>query len=129
MLSLIPQYVPMDVLLGLGLGAISGLLAAIFLPLGVNRNPAGFVVVIAFVASLFVFYLLGIFPLTVVIVTLAVLIFFWVTLPVLFGKVKTDKVITDIEERIVEVVSPEGRQAVLEELGIVQPMELKREIG
>jgi len=119
----------MDVLLGLGLGAISGLLAAIFLPLGVNKNPAGFVVVIAFIASLFVFYLLGIFPLTVVVVTLAVLIFFWVTLPVFFGRVRNDKVITDIEERIVEVVSPEGRQTVLEELGIVQPMELKREIG
>jgi|GEM_PF-2988871 uncharacterized membrane protein len=115
----------MDVLLGIGLGTISGLLAAIFLPLGVNKNPAGFVVVIAFVGSLFGFYLLGIFPLTVVVVTLAVLIFLWVTLPVWFGKVKTDKVITDIEERIVEVVSPEGRQAVLEELGIVQPMELK----
>lgn len=129
MLSLLPQYVPMDVLLGLGLGAISGLLAAIFLPLGVNKNPAGFVVVIAFIASLFVFYLLGIFPLTVVVVTLAVLIFFWVTLPVFFGRVRNDKVITDIEERIVEVVSPEGRQTVLEELGIVQPMELKREIG
>jgi len=122
MVSLIPEYIPMDVLLGLGLGALSGILAAIFLPLGVNKNPAGFVVVIAFMGALFVFYLLGIFPLTVVVVTIATLTALWVMLPVFFGRVETDEVITDIEERIVEVVSPEGRQEVLEELGIVQPM-------
>lgn len=112
----------MDVLLGLGLGFISGLVAAIFFPLGVNRNPAGFVVVIAFVGALFIFFLLGIFPLTVVVVAIATLLALWISLPVFIGRVKTDEVMTDIEERIVEVVSPEGRQAVLEELGIVQPM-------
>jgi len=122
MISLIPEYIAMDLLIGLGLGTLSGIAAAILFSLKVNKNPANFLVVIAFIAALFVFYLAGLFPLTVIVATLATMTALWVALPVFFGKGTTKDIITDIEERIVETVSIEGRQSVLEELGIIQPM-------
>ena len=122
MLSLIPEYIAMDLLIGLGLGTLSGIAAAIFFSLKVNQNPANFLVVLAFIAALFVFYLAGLFPLSVIVATLATMTSLWVALPVFFGKGTAKDIITDIEERIVETVSTEGRQSVLEELGIIQPM-------
>ena len=122
MLAYLIDYIPVDILIGLGIGLLGGIIAAIFFPIRLNHRPHSATDIAGFTLMLIVFLLPLIFPVTMFLIMILAFFSVWLLFPFLlgFGKPKKMRPVfpEDVEEAVASV-SPEGRAAVLDQMGII----------
>ncbi len=122
MIALIPEYIPIDILIGLGVGILGGILCVVLVRLRFNRFSPGYMDLLSFTIFILVF-MLPVFYLSTMFLTFSItFLVVWLLLPVILGlgKRKPDQIKVAQVEKIVDVLSPEGRANVLEEMHIFQ---------
>ncbi len=122
MLAYLFDYIPVDILIGLGSGLFGGIIALLFAPIRFNRRPENVMDMAAYILFIFALLLPAFFPVTMFLVMIITLLAVWILIPFLLGIGKPKKVRPSPPDDIVEVVtlvSPEGRAAVLDEMGIL----------
>lgn len=122
MLALFLEYIAVDLLIGLGVGLVGGIFAAFAVPMRFNRRPSTVMDIFAYLLFLCALLIALIFPLTMYVTFLFTFYVVWILLPFLLGigrKKRVEPVIDEDIEEAVASVSPEGRAAVLDQMGIV----------
>ncbi|GEM_PF-5994795 len=133
MLALLPNYLPLEVIVGMGVGLLGGLLVMFVAPLPFRRYPASFADVAAIALFLIILLLPIVFPLTLFLAFTLTFLSVWMVPPILFsantkpakpkGRLpaapEPSSKYEDIHEAV-EALSPEGRAALLEDMRIFQ---------
>lgn len=122
MLAYLFDYIPVDILIGVGSGLFGGIIAAMFVPIRFNRRPENVMDIAAYLLFIFTLLLPFFFPISMFLVMVMTLSVVWILIPFVFGIGKPKKVRPSPPDVIVDVVasvSPEGRAAVLDEMGIL----------
>jgi membrane protein implicated in regulation of membrane protease activity len=123
MLAYLIDYIPVEILIGLGIGLLGGFIAAIFFPIRLNHRPQSATDITAFAFMLLVLLLPLIFPATMFLMMVLAFFTVWLVIPFVLGlgkpKKKQQPIIPEEVEEAVVSVSPEGRAAVLDQMGII----------
>lgn len=122
MLALIPNYIPLEVLIGFGIGALGGCVGLFIFPLRLHQYDSMIVDTLAFIVSVLILLSPVYFPLTIFLAMPLAFLCIWFVLPLVFlrAKNKPTKIKKNHEiETIIDTLSVEGRVAILEEMGIL----------
>ena len=118
-LPTITNYTPLDNFVGFMVGMIGGIVASFLGPLRIHKFPATFADIVAIAGTLILCFLPILFPHTLIIITVISFMVFWFFMPSLFGKRFPSGGEKLVDASLIEALSPEGRVAVLEALGVL----------
>jgi hypothetical protein len=113
------DYITLDILVGIGVGMLGGIITSFLVPLRIHKHPATYADVVAFSGAFFLMILPLLFPHTLIFTMVITFLIFWFFMPILFGKRYPSGGESKVDPELIESLSPEGRVSVLEDLGIL----------